>query len=130
MKPKPYLEKTIPAWDSGVLVVGDEGMLLADYGKHVLLPEARFRGFQGPPKFLPRVRGHHEEWLEACRTGKPTASNFDYGGALTEANHLGNVAYRLGKKIEWDAATMRAKNAPEADRYIRKTYRQGWSLPK
>ena len=128
MKPPQFVEKTIPAWDNGVLFVGDQGMLLSDYGKHVLLPEAKFREVRLPARFLPRVRGHHEEWLEACRTGKPTASNFDYAGALTEANHLGNVAYRVGKKLEWDPADMRAKNAPEAERYIRKSYRTGWTL--
>jgi len=128
LKPRQFVEKSIPAWDNGVLFVGDQGMLLTDYGKHVLLPEAKFRDFKAPARFLPRVRGHHEEWLEACRTGKPTASNFDYAAALTEANHLGNVAYRVGKKLEWDPVGMKAKNVPEAERHIRKPYRAGWVL--
>ena len=128
VKPPHYVEKKIPRWDNGVLFVGDKGMLLADYGKHVLLPEANFKDFKGPEPFIPRVRGHHEEWIEACKTGKPTASNFDYAGALTEANHLGNLAYRLGKKLEWDPVNLRAKNCPEADRLISKQYRKGWML--
>jgi len=128
VKPPHYVEKKIPRWDNGVLFVGDKGMLLADYGKHVLLPEANFRDFKGPDPFIPRVRGHHEEWIEACKTGKRTASNFDYAGALTEANHLGNLAYRLGKKLEWDPVNLRAKNCPEADRLISKQYRKGWML--
>ena len=128
VKPPHHIEKKIPQWDNGVLFVGDKGMLLADYGKHVLLPEANFKDFKGPEPFIPRVRGHHEEWIEACKTGKPTASNFDYAGALTEANHLGNLAYRLGKKLEWDPVNLRAKNCPEADRLISKQYRKGWML--
>jgi hypothetical protein len=128
VKPPKHVEKKIPQWDNGVLFVGDKGMLLADYGKHVLLPEANFKDFKGPEPFIPRVRGHHEEWIEACKTGKPTASNFDYAGALTEANHLGNLAYRLGKKLEWDPVHLRAKNCPEADRLIGKQYRKGWTL--
>ena len=128
VKPPHYVEKKIPQWDNGVLFVGDKGMLLADYGKHVLLPEANFRDFKGPDPFIPRVRGHHEEWIEACKTGKPTASNFDYAGALTEANHLGNLAYRLVKKLEWDPVNLRARNCPEADRFIAKQYREGWDL--
>ena len=128
VKPPHYVEKKIPRWDNGVLFVGDKGMLLADYGKHVLLPEANFKDFKGPEPFIPRVRGHHEEWIEACKTGKPTASNFDYAGALTEANHLGNLAYRLGKKLEWEPVNLRAKNCPEADRLISKAYRKGWTL--
>ncbi|HEY2953023.1 MAG TPA: Gfo/Idh/MocA family oxidoreductase [Verrucomicrobiae bacterium] len=127
-KPAYFLEKKIPAWDSGALFIGDKGLLLAAYNKFVLLPEADFTDFKGPEPFIPRVRGHHEEWIEACKTGKPTGSNFDYGGALTEANHLGNVAYRVGKKLEWDPVKLQAKNCPEAERYIRKKYRKGWTL--
>jgi len=69
-----------------VLFAGDKGMLLADYGEHLLLPEGDFKDFKGPEPFIPRVRGHHEEWIEACKTGKPTGSNFDYAAALTIAN--------------------------------------------
>ena len=74
------------------------------------------------------MRGHHEEWIEACKTGKPTGSNFDYAGALTEANHLAKVAYRVGKKLDWDPVSLRAKNCSEADRLIHKQYRKGWTL--
>ena len=66
--------------------------------------------------------------IEACKTGKSTASNFDYAAALTEANHLGNVAYRVGKKIEWDSVNLKTRNCPDADRLIRKQYRKGWTL--
>jgi hypothetical protein len=127
-KPPPYTEGKIPQWGNGVLFIGDKGLLLSDYGKHVLLPEADFKDFKGPDRFLPRAASHHAEWLEACKTGKPTGSNFDYAGALTEANHLGNVAYRVGKKLDWDPVNLQAKNCPEADRLIRKVYRAGWTL--
>jgi predicted dehydrogenase len=127
-KPPYYTEGTIPRWGMGILFVGDEGMLLSDYGKYLLLPETKFRGFQPPPRTLPPSPGHHQEWLRACRTARPTGSNFDYAGALTEANHLGNVAYRLGKKLDWDPKALQATNCPEATQLIRKTYRDGWSL--
>jgi predicted dehydrogenase len=127
-KPPQYREKTIPQWGNGVLFVGTKGMLLSDYGKHILLPEDDFKDFKRPAPFIPRVAGHHAEWLDACKTGKPTGSNFDYGGALTEANHLGNIAYRVGKKIEWDPVQLRAKNCPEAEPLIRKEFRKGWNL--
>ena len=54
--------------------------------------------------------------------------DFEYSGLLTEANHLGNVAYRVGKKIHWDAKEMRATNAPDAEQFIRRDYRKGWNL--
>ena len=127
---KPELLKggLIPNWNSGVLFVGSKGMLLADYGKYVLLPEEKFADFQKPPQTIPESLGHHKEWIHACKTGAPTTCSFDYSGPLTEANHLGNVAYRVGRKINWDAEKMKATNAPEAEQYIRREYRKGWKL--
>jgi predicted dehydrogenase len=123
-KPKAWQEGVIPKWDSGVLFVGDKGMLLSDYGKHTLLPEAGFKDFVRPEPFIPDSIGHHAEWVHACKTGDPTTCNFEYAGWLTEANHLGNVAYRAGKKLEWDPETMSAKNAPEAAQFIKREYRE------
>ncbi|MEI6236078.1 MAG: Gfo/Idh/MocA family oxidoreductase [Planctomycetota bacterium] len=127
-KPELYKSGAIPKWGDGVLFVGDKGMLLADYGKHVLLPEKQFADFKQPEKTLPRVTSHHAEWMDACKAGKQSSANFEYAGWLTEANHLGNVAYRVGKKLMWDPVTMRATNAPEADKFIQREYRKGWEF--
>ncbi len=127
-KPEIWKAGGIPKWGSGHLFIGEKGMLLSDYGKHLLLPEDDFADHQRPEPFIPRVKGHHAEWIEACKTGATPSANFEYSGWLTEANHLGNVAYRVGKKLQWDAENMRATNAPEADKYIRCPYRDGWSL--
>ncbi len=128
MKPEIWTAKKIPQWGDGCLFIGDKGMLLSNYGKHVLLPEAEFAHVETPEPFIPRSPGHHAEWIEACKTGKQASADFEYSGWLTEANHLGNVAYRLGKKLEGDAENLRATNAPEADRLIRREYRKGWEL--
>jgi predicted dehydrogenase len=127
-KPELWHGGLIPKWDSGALFVGSKGMLLADYGKHVLLPEENFKDFVHPNPFIPESLGHHKEWIHACKTGDLTTCSFDYSGPLTEANHLGNVAYRVGKKIEWDPVKMQAKNAPEASRFVHREYRKGWKL--
>ena len=127
-KPPIWNEKGIPQWGSGVLFVGSKGMLLSDYGKHVLLPQENFKEFQRPEPFIPKSLGHHAEWLHACKTGDPTTCNFEYAGWLTEANHLGNVAYRAGKKLQWDAKNMKIPNAPEAEKYLGRSYREGWKL--
>lgn len=127
-KPKVWKDAGIPQWASGVLFVGDKGMLLADYGKHMLLPEAKFADFKRPDPFIPKSLGHHAEWIHACKTGAPTTCNFEYAGWLTEANHLGNVAYRAGKKLEWDAKRLKAVNAPEIEPLIHRQYRKGWKL--
>jgi len=128
-KPAIWTEKGIPQWDSGVLFLGSNGrMLLSDYFKHVLLPEQEFAGFQRPAPSIPKSLGHHEEWIHACKTGEPTTCNFTYAGWLTEANHLGNVAFRAGEKLEWDSAKLRVKNTRKADAFIRREYRKGWKL--
>ena len=103
-------------------------MLLSDYGKHLLLPEDKFRGFVPPKPFLSKSLGHHAEWLHAAKTGEPTTCNFEYAGWLTEANHLGNVAYRTGVRLEWDAVNLRAANCSDAERFLRRDYRSGWKL--
>ena len=127
-KPALWKDGGIPKWDNGVLFIGDKGMLLSDYTKHVLLPEKDFAGARRPEPTLPRVTSHYAEWIEACKGGKPALADFEYSGWLTEANHLGNVAYRVGKKIEWDADKLRVTNAPEAEKLIRRAYRKGWEL--
>lgn len=127
-KPEIWKRGEIPKWDSGVLFIGTKGMLLSDYGKHLLLPVDRFADFQRPEPFVPDSPGHHQEWVRSCLGEGQTASPFSYAGPLTEANHLGNVAFRVGKKITWDAQKMECVGCPEAEPFIRRTPRTGWSL--
>jgi len=127
-RPLCFLAAGIPDWGAGVLFVGEQGLLIADYKKHKLLPEADFAGFTPPEPFIPDSIGHHAEWIRACKTGGTTTCNFDYAGALTETVLLGNVAYRSGRKIEWDPENLKITNAPEAIRYLRRSYRRGWTL--
>ena len=127
-KPEIWNSGSIPKFSSGVLFIGDNGMLLTDYGRHLLLPEDKFANFIPPEPYIPPSLGHHAEWIHAAKTGAPTTCNFEYAGRLTEANHLGNVAYRVGRKLSWNAESMRAANAPEADQFIRREYREGWKL--
>jgi predicted dehydrogenase len=115
-------------WANGVLFVGARGMLLADYRRHLLLPESEFAGYRRPAPSIPASVGHWQEWVRACKTGSPTTCHFGYSGTLTESNLLGNVAYRVGRKLEWDPVNLRARNCPEADRYLRTEYRRGWTL--
>ena len=115
-------------WKSGVLFVGKKGMILADYSRHQLLPEKDFEGFVPPAPFIKESIGHHREWIEACKTGGPTTCPFDYSGPLTETALLGNVAFRVGNKLEWNWRRLKAGNCPEADRYLQHHYRHGWKI--
>jgi hypothetical protein len=116
----------VPEWGGrSQLFIGDNGMLL---GNGKLLPEEKFKDFEPPPETLPRSPGHWIEWVDCAKgIGPAPGSNFQYSGWTTEANHLGNVAYRTGRKIEWDHQNLRARNAPDAAPFIeRPAYRAGW----
>jgi predicted dehydrogenase len=126
--PPHFVEGKLPEWGNGTLFVGEKGMLLADYGHHLLLPKENFTGYVRPSPTIPRSIGHYEEWIKACKTGSPTTCSFEYGGALTESVLLGNVAYRTGKKIIWDSKRLRAKGCPEAEQFIEHEYRKGWRI--
>lgn len=121
--------KKLPEWGDGVLWIGEKGMMLSDYGRHVLLPANEFKGYTPPKPTIPESIGHHEEWIAACKAGTPnTTCNFDYSGALTECVLLGNVAYRSGKRLEWDSQALKITNAPEANHFLQREYRKGWTL--
>ena len=113
---------------SGVMFVGSEGNMFANYDSYKLFPKEKFSDFNPPEPTIPDSIGHHAEWIDACKNGTPTTCNFDYSGALTESVLLGNVAYRLGKGLDWDGKALKATNAPEADKFIRKQYRPGWEV--
>lgn len=127
-RPKIVDDQLFAKYRGGVLFIGEKGMLISDYGKHTLLPEEKFKDFQRPPQFIPSSVGHHKEWIQAIKTGGTPTCTFEYSGPLSEAALLGNVAYRVGKKLEWDAAKVRATNCPEADEFIQHHYRSGWRL--
>jgi hypothetical protein len=117
--------------EGGSLFKGSEGKLVAGvYGEDPrLIPESRMKAYKTPEKTIPRVEGSHEQdWVRACKSGGRAGADFEYSGLLTEVCLLGNVARRVDARIEWDAENMKVTNLPEANKYIRTQYREGWSL--
>lgn len=133
LPPKPVdLDEGLRLGDNGILFVGENGSLLG--GSHAgtprIIPDAKRKAYGQPPKTLPRSPGHHREWIDACKAGKPedAKSGFWYAGPFTEALLVGNLAVRLKRRVEWDSKTMRSPNCPEADNYVTKFYRAGWRI--
>lgn len=130
--PKDLLEGVeLPKDFNGSFYVGSKGKALVPHGAAPqLLPEADFKDYEPPARSIKRVDSHYMEWTAACRSGAvgTTGSTFDYSCPMTETVLLGNVALRVGKKIQWDAKNLKAVGCPEADPYIRYHYRKGWSL--
>ena len=113
----------------GGLYYGEKNTLLSTHtGGPRLIPESKMKGFKPPKPFLPQGSDHYQEWISACKGGPKPLADFDYSGPLTETVMLGNVAILTGKKLYWDSENMKITNVPEANNYLRREYRQGWTL--
>jgi hypothetical protein len=133
LPPKPdHVGDEMDLGDNGIYFLGERGTMVCGgwSGAPRLFPAALRESFQPPPKTIPRSPGHRLEWIQACKAKRPedAKAGFAYSGPFTEALLIGNLATRLQKRVEWDAAGMRARNAPEADALIRKKYRRGFGL--
>jgi len=102
------------------------------YGRHPrLVPETKMKEYNRPEKTIPRSPGIQAEWIEAIKAGKKSTTDFEYAGLLTEMMLLANIAVRMQEhytKLQWDGEKMEFTNLPEANKYIHKDYRPGWSL--
>ena len=116
----------------GTVLVGKKGTMFFNRSRTNWLIKANgvMANTTEIPKTIPRVKNEDQEWLDGIRNGDPDQplSNFNRSGPFSEVVLLGNVAIRSGKKIEWDSKNLRVTNAPEANQYIRREYRKGWSL--
>lgn len=117
----------------GALVVGDRGQIM--HGSHgaggaQIIPVEKDRAYQRPPQTIPRVKDHYEDWMRACKDGRPAGSGFEYGGPLTEVALLGVLAQRFtGQRLEWDSAELKITNHGEANQCVNPPCRPGWELP-
>jgi predicted dehydrogenase len=121
--------------DGGVLFLGDRGALMCGcYGLSPrLIPETRMQEFKQPAKTIERIPdglgGHERDWVRACKGGKPASSNFDFSGPLSEMVLMGNLAVRYpNRRLLWDGEKMEVTNDAAANAYVRRQYRQGWTL--
>jgi predicted dehydrogenase len=111
-----------------LIVIGDKGKFLFNRSstKFKTTPLNLLEDVMDTPVTIARTQSEDHEWLESMKSGTPALSNFANSGPFTETVLLGNLAIRLGKKIDWNGAEMKATNAPEAEVIIRREYREGW----
>ena len=130
--PRPEgLPEGVPMRTGGRLLIGEHGFILGSR----IYPESRRAELSELDRALPRSAGHYREWAEACKTGKPAGSNFEWAGPLAETVLLGNVALRTQMREEltsrallWDPAAGRFTNSDAANQFLRREYRKGWTL--
>ena len=134
--PPPELFQGEEISDNGSLMIGTKGTLYTrtwhggenDQDMFLLLPRKEFVDYKPPAPTLPRAEEHHSEWIKACKGGPPTQANFQYAARLTEGLLVGQLAIRVGKKIEWDEKQMQATGCPEANAFIHPQFRSGWEV--
>ena len=137
MPPRPPFlpdEMVLPRGDGGGGVfVGTRGILVYEtYGNNpTIYPAAVAEEGARVAQSVPRITVPHEvNWVQACKGQAQASSPFAYAAALTEVMLLGIVALRAGqgRKILYDGANMRVTNAPEANQYLTREYRAGWTV--
>ncbi len=112
---------------SGSLFIGDEGSLVLPHiGSPRLYPEKKFADYEVKPA---ENLNHYHGWVDGCLSGKQPSDGFEYGGKLTEAVLLGNIAVRYRtQKLTWNAEDMQITNLPEANHWLTRNYREGWEI--
>jgi hypothetical protein len=115
---------------SGVLVFGEHGKLfIPELGKMpIAIAKNQDVKFPLPEPLPPPETTHWGEWVAACKTGGATSSDFTYGAGLSEIALLGNIALRVGEKIQWDAQARKITSSAAANELLGRTYRDGWEL--
>jgi len=122
--------------DGGILLIGEKGTIMAGcYGESPrLVPESAMKKYKKRPRrTLERIPegpdGHEQDWIRACKGGKPASSNFEYSGPLSEMVLMGNLAVRFpDRELLWNGAAMEVTNDKDANAYVRRQYRDGWHL--
>ncbi|OHB62151.1 MAG: oxidoreductase [Planctomycetes bacterium RBG_13_60_9] len=129
--PKNYID--LNKIGHGAMFKGTKGYLIADFDSRILLPfgsdaDLSYHNRRPKNEMLPDVGHFQKEWINACKGNLKTSCDFEYGGTMIELMLLGLVAYRVGKKLDYDGATGRVTNSDEANALLSRKYREGWTL--
>jgi hypothetical protein len=110
----------------GVTWIGTKGSLPVGRGPYFGSQKGEY---PTPPKRDWGREEVHKDWVVAVKAGKQAPCHIGFAGPFTEAYLLGNVALRVGHRIEWDPMAFRVTNCREANQYLTREYRRGWDLP-
>lgn len=117
----------------GVMFKGEQGFIIADFNNRLVIPYGKKADMtyfkpRAAEDLIPPAAHFSKEWTNACKGDLKTSCNFDYSGLMVEQMLLGLVAFRAGAKLTYDGQTGRVTNSADANRYLARTYRQGWAL--
>ena len=119
----------------GAMFKGDKGFVVADFGKRFIIPDGRSGNMsyykpRPESELLPDLGNFQKQWTEACKNGRPseTACNFEYSANMIETMCLGLAAFRAGGELKYDSVNGVVTNNAEANQYLTKPYRKGWTM--
>ena len=113
----------------GRVIEGEKGWILAPHGDSAAMVLLRDGTVVRPPK-LGKVPTHHREFIEKCRDGGKTRSDFAWSTWMMESVVMGGVCEQLpDRRFTWNAAKACFDNAPDANAFLKSGYRAGWELP-
>ncbi len=75
-----------------------------------------------------RSPGHFENWLDCIKTREKPLMHIEAGHRVATLCILGNIAYVLGRPLEWDPVNEKVKNDEEANRLLSRPGRGPWHL--
>lgn len=120
--------------DHGVAFIGNKGTLVIDRGGWQVIPEVEEGQYE--TEALPPREGegnglelHARNFVASIRGNETPNAPIDAAANTAVNAHLGNVAFRVGRDLEWDAEARRFVDAPEANALVEPTYRDPWTLP-
>ena len=129
--PKDYVD--LNKTGHGAMFKGSKGYVVCDYDSRILLPfgddaDLTYYNRRNKDDVMPPMGHFQKDWVDACKSDLKTHCDFDYGGTAIEMMLLGLVAYRVGKKLDYDGEKGRVTNSDQANDLLRRDYRPGWTL--
>jgi predicted dehydrogenase len=119
----------------GAMFKGDKGYIVADFDKRILIPngdkaDMTFYTPRSKDELLPDIGNFQQQWIDSCKSHTPlkTACDFEYSANMIETMCLGLVSFRAGKELIYDGQKGCITNDIEANQYLSKAYRQGWTI--
>ena len=120
-----------PRGSYGANYIGDKGNLIITYGDTPDTDtEQKAKDYQVPSDGVEVFRspGHFENFLDCIKTREKSIMNIEAGHRVAVLCILGNLAYNLGRKLEWDPVNERVKNDEEANRLLSRPGRGEWHI--
>jgi hypothetical protein len=113
----------------GAYFEGDKGTLICDYEtRELTINGEKVTDVPGVAQTIPRSPGHQQNFVDAVKSRTQPESNLEYARDMTLPMHLGLISWRIGRKLQWDAAREKFIGDSEANKLLTRKARKKWRL--